>query len=75
MCPLNNGTGFNKLHLFRCIKHVFILFQNVPLHVYYVFQPVRRPSTCMSIQKLYNRKYNKIESKGPMFTVTVFLYC
>jgi hypothetical protein len=32
---------------------MFILIQIEPLHVFYMFQPVLRPSSGMSIQKSY----------------------
>jgi len=33
-----------------CVEQTFILIQNVPLYVCYMFRPVLRPSSGMSIQ-------------------------
>jgi hypothetical protein len=65
----------NKLQLFRRTQLWFILIKNVPLHVCYMFRPVFRPSSGMSIQKYYKGRCEKIESKGPLFTVTIVLKC
>jgi len=43
----------NKLHLFVLTKYKFILTQIVHLHVHYMFRPVRKPSSGMSIQNSY----------------------
>jgi hypothetical protein len=62
----------NKVHLFSLIQNRFILIQIVPLHVCYIFRPVRRPSPGMSIQKPYKERYNKIQGI-PLFTLTIFI--
>lgn len=43
----------NKLHLFIWTQHGFILFQIVLLFVYYIFWPVLKPSSDMSIRACY----------------------
>ena len=58
-----------KLHRFLQKQDRFILIQNVPLHVYHMFQPVLRPSSDMSIQILINKDITK--SKG----LLVYSHC
>ena len=41
-------------------RHRFILIQIVPLHICYMFRPVLRPSSGISIAKPYKGRYNKI---------------
>jgi len=43
----------NKLYLLSRAPHRFILIQIVPLHVWYMFWHVFRPSLGMSTQKFY----------------------
>lgn len=52
------------------VKHNagFVSVQILPLHVCCMFLPFLRPSSSMSIQKSYKRRYNKIKSKGPFCT-------
>jgi hypothetical protein len=51
----------NKLYLLRRTQCRFISIQNVLLHVYYMFRPGLRPSSGMSVQKLYEGSFNKVE--------------
>jgi len=50
--PHSRAT-LNKLHLFCRTQRRFILIQIEPLHVCYMFRPVLRPSSGMSILKSY----------------------
>jgi len=63
---------FKKPHLFSLTKHRFILIQLVTVIYMYMFRPVLRPSSGMSIQKPYKGRYNK-NLGGPFFTVTIFI--
>jgi len=40
--------------------------QDVPLYIYYMFQPFLRPLASMSIRKSYTGSYNKTKSNGPL---------
>jgi hypothetical protein len=59
------------LHLFSRKQHTFILIQIVPLYACYMFRPVLRPSSGMSIQISF--KGNIINFKGPLFAVNIFI--
>jgi hypothetical protein len=50
----------SKLHLRSPTQHSFVFIQIVPSHVYYMFRPVLRPSSGISIYKFYKGRCNKI---------------
>jgi len=49
----------NKPHLLRPTKHMLISVQLLPLHMCYMFRPVLRPPTGMSIPKPYKGRHNE----------------
>ena len=48
---LSSWDTLYKLRLYIQTEHAFILIQNVPLHLCYMFRPLLRPSSGMLIQK------------------------
>jgi hypothetical protein len=63
----------NKTRLFSATQRRFILSQTVPLHACFIFRPVCRPSSDMSIQKPYKgrHKTNKNLTKGDIKTTKI----
>ena len=53
-----------KLHLFRPTQHRYTFVQILPLLVGWVFRPVLRPSSGMSIQISYKERHNNVDAKG-----------
>jgi hypothetical protein len=52
----------SKLHLYSATQRRFVFINILPSHVYYMFRPVLKPLSGMSIHKFYKGRSNKIQA-------------